>query len=586
VALYKWLFEYIKPYWVRLCMAVVFMLGVAGLDSAVIFMVRPVLDEIFLKKDAERLMILPFAVAALFIVKGLFDFMQAYQMKYVGNSIIRDLRERLYRHIQTLSLRYFDNNPTGYIMSRITDDVNQISTSVTTSVTGILKDSFHIIGLLCVALYQDWQLSLIAILSLPVTGTLIVRFGRKVRKFSKKTQHTKGILSALIQEAIFGNKIVKAFGMEAYENQRFQKENRRIFRFAIKTARINAISSPAMETLGGLAAAVIIGIGGYKVITTDSYTAGQFMSFIAALFAMYKPIKGMSRINNALQQGMASVERIRDVMETKPEITDRPGAIDLPTIQDRIEFRDLHFRYGDEWVLKGVDLHIRTGEVVAFAGMSGGGKTTLVHLLPRFYEVNRGGVFIDGSDIRDVTIQSLRRQIAMVTQQTILFNDTVRNNIAYGDVAKSEEQIIEAARMANAHEFIESFTEGYDTMIGDQGVRLSGGQRQRLSIARALLKDAPILILDEATSSLDTESEVLVQEALERLMKNRTTLVIAHRLSTIRNADRIVVIVDGGIVEEGTHDELLAREGEYAKLHRMQFLHEGEGNGAARPVEG
>jgi subfamily B ATP-binding cassette protein MsbA len=358
--------------------------------------------------------------------------------------------------------------------------------------------------------------------------------------------------------------------MEDHENKRFSKENERLFKLVMKSVSVRAITTPLMELLGGVGIAAIVFYGGYQVIQSTS-TPGTFFSFLAALLMLYEPAKRLTNVNITIQQGLSAAERIFTVMDTVPEIKDREGANPLPPITREIEFDHVSFSYDRIPVLKDIKLKIKAGEVVAFAGMSGGGKTTLVNLIPRFYDVSDGGILIDGRDIRDVTINSLRGQIAIVTQQTILFNDTIRSNIAYGDIRKRDEDIVMAARAANAHDFITKLPEGYNTIIGEQGVKLSGGERQRISIARALLKDAPILILDEATSSLDTESEVEVQDALDKLMKGRTTLVIAHRLSTIRKADRIIVIVDGKIVEEGAHESLLAKEGEYYKLYNMQF---------------
>jgi len=391
-----------------------------------------------------------------------------------------------------------------------------------------------------------------------------------MRKIARASQVTMGSLTSLLQETISGNRIVKAFSMENYENMRFSKENERLFKLVMKTVSVRAITAPLMEFLGGTGIAAIVFYGGYQVINGIS-TPGTFFSFLAALLMLYEPAKRLTNVNLTIQQGLSAAERIFKIMDTPPDIRDREDARPLPAITREIEFDHVSFSYDQIPVLKDIQLKIRAGEMVAFAGMSGGGKTTLVNLLPRFYDVNDGRILIDGRDIRDVTIDSLRGQMAIVTQQTILFNDTVRNNIAYGDIRKSDEDIIMAAKAANAHDFITKLPEGYNTVIGEQGVKLSGGERQRISIARALLKNAPILILDEATSSLDTESEVEVQDALDKLMKGRTTLVIAHRLSTIRNADRILVIVGGKIVEEGTHESLLAKEGEYYKLYNMQF---------------
>ncbi|MEE9936441.1 MAG: ATP-binding cassette domain-containing protein, partial [Deltaproteobacteria bacterium] len=428
-----------------------------------------------------------------------------------------------------------------------------------------------------VIFYTDWKLALLAMIVFPLTVYPIAWFGRKMRKVTTSTQVTMGTLNSLLQETIAGTRIVKAFCMEKYESDRFGAENERLFKLNMKTVTINAISSPLMDFLGGLGIAAVIFYGGYNVVQGYS-TPGTFFSFIAALLMLYEPVKRLTNVNNTINQGIAGADRIFSIIDRVPDIIDKTDAQALPPIQNSIDLQNVSFRYEEKPVLKNVNLTIRAGEVVAFVGMSGGGKTTLVNLIPRFYDVSEGRVLIDGLDIRDVTLSSLRGQIAIVTQQTILFNDTVRNNIAYGDICTTEEEIYKAAKAANAHDFIMKLPNGYDSNIGELGTKLSGGEKQRISIARALLKDAPILILDEATSSLDTEAEIEVQDALDNLMKGRTTLVIAHRLSTIRNADRIIALVNGEIVEEGNHDTLMARKGEYYRLYNLQFKDEGNGN--------
>jgi subfamily B ATP-binding cassette protein MsbA len=456
-------------------------------------------------------------------------------------------------------------------MSRILNDVNLVQGAVSDSVTGLLKDIFTILGLVFVVFYRDWQLALIALVVFTIAVYPIVKFGRKLRSYSTRSQMTLADLSTLLLETISGSRIVKAFNMEEYERKRFSKLNEKLFGLMRKSFRVRAVSHPLMETLGGLGIAAIVFYGGYNVIQGTS-TAGTFFSFLAALLMLYEPVKRLSNVNNSIQQGLAGASRIFEILDTVPEIRNKPGARDLAEIRRGIEFQDVSFKYEEDWVLKNINLKIQAGEVVAFVGASGGGKTTLVNLVPRFYDVDSGRILIDGADIRELTVESLRGKIAMVTQQTILFNDTVEQNIAYGNIGQPREKIVEAAEAAFAHNFIRNLPEGYQTRIGEQGVKLSGGERQRISIARALLKNAPILILDEATSSLDSESEVEVQKAVEYLMQGRTTLVIAHRLSTIRKADRIVVIAGGEIVEEGTHEELLEKDGEYRKLYLLQFL--------------
>jgi subfamily B ATP-binding cassette protein MsbA len=441
--------------------------------------------------------------------------------------------------------------------------------------TSVLRDCFTIIALTSVVFYRDWKLACIASIVLPLAAIPIVKFGQKLRKFSIKGQIQMGFITSLLHETISGNRIVKAFTMEDYEYRRFSDENDRFFKVLMKRQKIRALSSPVVEALGGVGIAGIVLIGGYAVIRGDS-TPGTFGSFLAALLLLYKPFKSLSMVNDLIQGGLAGGSRVFELMDTIPEIRDADGAVPLNGISDSIKFEHASFKYEDEMVLRDINLEVKVGEVLALVGMSGAGKTTLVNLIPRFYDINEGRIAIDGKDIRTLTIKSLREHIGIVTQQTILFNDTVRNNIAYGDITRSEEEIVEAAKAANAHGFIEKLPSAYDTIIGEMGVKLSGGERQRISIARALLKNAPILILDEATSSLDSESEYQVQVALERLMANRTVFLIAHRLSTIRNAHRILVIDDGRIVEEGTHGELLAMNRTYKRLYQMQFRDDGE----------
>jgi subfamily B ATP-binding cassette protein MsbA len=476
--------------------------------------------------------------------------------------------------MQKQSLAFFTQHPTGILMSRITNDVASIQYAVSEAVTSLTKDTFTLICLVVVIFYRDWQLAIIAMVVFPVTIYPITRFGKKMRSVATSTQITMGSLTSLLQETISGTRIVKAFCMEKYENERFVAENERLFKLNMKAVSVTAISSPLMEFLGGIGIGAIIFYGGYNVVRGHS-TPGTFFSFLAAMLLLYEPIKRLTNSNNTIQNGIAGAERVFSIIDRTPDIEDKPDALNLPPVSRGIDIENVTFRYEKKPVLKNINLSIKVGEVVAFVGMSGGGKTTLVNLIPRFYDVSEGRILIDGHDIRKVSIQSLRRQIAIVTQQTILFNDTVRNNIAYGDIEKSEADIVSAAKAANAHDFIMKLPKGYDSNIGELGTKLSGGEKQRLSIARALLKNAPILILDEATSSLDTEAELEVQDALDNLMKGRTTLVIAHRLSTIRNADRIIALVNGEIVEEGDHETLMKKKGEYFRLYNLQFKDEG-----------
>jgi len=568
--IYQRILELVKLQWPRLLVAMLCMMLVAFLTAATAYLVKPVLDEIFFKKDMRMLKLLPFAIIILYAVKGACYFGQNYLMNYVGHSIIMRLRDKLYVHIQMLPLSFFHKTKTGILMARIINDVNIVKGMVSNAITGVLKDLFTIIGLLFVIFYRDWKLALIAIAIFPLAVIPIVNFGRRLRRISTRCQEAIADMSFLLHETFTSNRIVKAFGMESYENRRFFERTSRLFTNEMKAVGVRSISSPVMELLGGIGITLIIWYGGYKVVTGTS-TPGTFFSFMAALIMLYEPVKKMSGLNNTIQEGLAAAVRIYDVLDTASDIVDREDAIGLESGPHSVVFRDVSFKYEDQMVLKNINLEVKKGEIIAMVGMSGGGKTTLVNLIPRFYDVTEGSILMEGYDIRDVTIASLRSQIGIVTQDPILFNDTIRSNIAYGNPDAKESDIVAAAKAAYAYDFIQRFPEKFDTVVGERGMRLSGGEKQRICIARALLKNASILILDEATSSLDSESELAVQRALENLMKGRTTFVIAHRLSTVRHADRIIVIVDGKIVEEGKHEELLALEGEYHKLHDLQF---------------
>ena len=597
MSLYRRLLELVKPYWVKLGLAMICMVFASLLTASQAFLVKPAFDgvflkregippfvkniiiklhlgDLFLKKDMEMLLLLPIAIILLFLFKGIFDYGQAYLMNYVGLRIVADLREKLYNHLQNLSLSFFTKTPTGILISRITNDVNLIQGSVSNAITGLLKDAFTIFALTGVVFYRNWKLAIIAFIIFPLAIFPIIEFGKRLRKFSRKSQQRMGTITTFLHETITGNRIVKAFNTEDYEKRRFAEENNRFFRILLKRVRIRAISHPLMELLGGIGLAIILWVGGYSVIRGE-LTPGTFFSFMTALLMLYAPIRNLNKLNLEVQEGMAAAARVYELLDITPDINEEEGAIPLPPISKGIEFKNVSFKYNEETVLKEISLPVKAGEVIALVGMSGAGKTSLVNLLPRFYDVEKGQILFDDYDIRKVSVKSLRDQIGLVTQQTILFNDTVRNNIAYGRLQCSDPEIIEAAKAANAHDFIQRLPQGYDTIIGEQGVKLSGGERQRISIARALLKNAPILILDEATSSLDSDSEAEVQKALDELMKGRTVFVIAHRLSTIRNAHRIVVLSGGRVVEKGTHEELLSLNGEYRRLYDLQFKDDG-----------
>lgn len=582
--LYLRLWRLIQPYWRRIVIAMVAMLGVSGITALIAFLIKPALDEIFFGKRLDMLYILPPLVILLYALKGAFYYTHEFMMNYVGGMIITHLRDALYRQYMALPQIFFDRTSTGLLISRVTYDVNILQSSVSTVITNLLKDIFTIIGLVGVIFYREWRLALIAMVVFPVAVLPIIKFGRRLRRISTHSQVSMSRLNSHLQETLVGNKIVKAFCREEYEIDRFQRENLEFFRLRMKNVSTRALSPPVMELLGGFGIAAIMFYGGYQVIQGTS-TPGTFFSFLAALLMLYQPIKSLSNINNSIQEGMAAAQRVYEILDLPVEIEDHSQARELPPISREIRFQEVDFAYEGRLVLQDINLTVRKGEVVALVGPSGAGKTTLANLLPRFYEVTRGAITIDDQDIREVTLSSLRGQIGVVTQQTFLFNDTVRRNIAYGRPEAGEGEIIAAAQAAFAWDFIQNLPLGLETVIGEQGVMLSGGERQRLAIARALLKDPPILILDEATSALDSEAEQEVQKALDNLIIGRTTLIIAHRLSTIRHADRIVVLDSGRIVEEGRHEELLARDGVYARLYYLQFRPGEEENSTAAATE-
>ena len=457
------------------------------------------------------------------------------------------------------------------MMSRVINDVNVVTNAGIDSMFSIFSQSTRLIAILASAFYIDWKFALVAFIVFPTAVLPVIRFSKGMRKMTKDAQRQMSGLTVLLQETYQGNRVVKAFGMEDYERARFSKELRRLFRIYMRVARIKAITGPTMEVMGAFAIVGVLWWGGREVLA-GTRTPGVFTAFIGAMVLLYRPFKSLMRTNNNIQAGIAAAERVFEMMDTPSEVPDAPDGLGLAHGNHTVAFENVGFRYGDEWVLRNVNLDIGAGQVIALVGMSGGGKSTIADLIPRFYDVQEGAVTIDGVDVRRYRLAALRAQIGLVTQQTFLFNDTIRANIAYGSMEKNLDEVIAAARLANAHEFVARLPQGYETVVGELGVRLSGGERQRIAVARAMLKNAPILILDEATSALDSESERLVQEAIEHLVKNRTTLVIAHRLSTVRRADRILVVVHGKIVEQGTHDELMTLGREYSKLHGLQFM--------------
>jgi len=565
------LYGTIKPYQNKLIIAMIAMIFVAAFTGAQAYLVKDLLDKIFMEKNLFFLKLLPIIVVLVFFLKGIAYYIYTFLLEQVGQSVIRDFRQEIFEHIHKQSLSFFHKFPTGTLMSRIISDVTLMQSAVSNALVGVVRDFFQVVILLGVVFFMNWKLAMFSFIVLPVAAFPIIKFGRIFRRLSTSTQEEIANVSNLLHETITGNRIVKAFCKEHYESSRFFKQVSILFAITIKDARYRCMQHPLMEYIGGVAIALIIWFGGREVIGGNS-TPGTFFAFLTALIAAYDPVKGVTRINSTIQQGLAAATRVFGLLDMEPEIQDRENARKLPEFTSQIEFKNICFSYDNTvQVLQDINLIVPAGEALAIVGPSGGGKTTLTNLIPRFLDLKEGRIIIDDHDIRNVTIRSLRDQVAMVTQQTILFNDTVKNNIAYGDQEAREEQIKDAAQAAHALGFIEELPDGFDTVIGESGARLSGGERQRISIARAILNNAPILILDEATSALDTESEREVQKALENLMKNRTTFVIAHRLSTIKNADRIIVVKEGKIVETGTHEELLTLDGEYELLYNMQY---------------
>jgi len=541
------------------------------LTASLAYLVKPALDEIFFQKNSQMLIYIPLLVALVYLVKGLCDFGQYYLMSYIGQSVIRDLRAQMFEKLEEMSVGFFVRHSTGELLSRMNNDVSMVQGAITSAITGLVRDALTVVALVCVVFYRDFKLALIALAVFPLAIYPLLAFGKKLKRYSRRMLVSLEEITERLNETITGIRIVKAFAMEDYERAKFDQVNQTLFNAFMQRFKVRALSNPVMETLGGMGVCAIVFYGGYQVINGQS-TQGTFFSFMAALLMLYEPIKRINEVNITIQEGISAGERIFALLDSPTDVMDRPGAIILENVRHEILFDKVTFAYETEPVLKDITIRIRAGEAIAVVGESGVGKSTLLDLLPRFYDVTSGRILIDGTDLRDMTQRSLRENIGIVTQQTILFDDTIRNNIAYGRPDLPLQKVMEAAKAANAHDFVINLPYGYDTMIGENGIKLSGGERQRIAIARALLKNPPVLILDEATSSLDSDSEKAVQSALEVLMRGRTTLVVAHRLSTIRNVDRINVLVNGRIAEEGSHDELLALGGEFARIYHAQFV--------------
>ena len=566
------LVRYLKPYRVRLGSAFLCSGLVAAFSGAYAWLVKPVLDEIFINKNESLLLVLPLALFAVAVLKSVFNYGQNYLMNYVGNQVITDIRQELFGKLIRLPVPYHDVNTSGRLVSRVVNDV----TLMANAVAGVLKDIFQqgltFLAMMGVIFYQNWRLGGLSVIVIPLAVFTMVRMGKRLRALAASGQERMGDMASTLQETLSGIRMVKAYGREESEAARFQRSNRSFLSTTMKAIQVSSLGSSHMEVIGVVGVAAIIWYGGFLVIN-GSMTPGEFFSFLTAMFMAYTPIRKLSGSNNMIQQALAAAERVFGVLDLKTEQDAEKGRLELTRIAQSVTFDDVTFHYESQAVpaLNDINLTIRAGEMVALVGSSGSGKTTLVNLIPRFYEPIAGRILIDGVDIQSYTLRSLRSQIGMVSQDVVLFDDSIRNNIAFGRENTTDDDIIHAARLAYAHDFVERLPQGYQTIVGEKGVKLSGGERQRLAIARAILRDPPLLILDEATSALDTESERVVQLALVNLMKNRTTVVIAHRLSTIQQADRIMVLARGSIVEVGTHDELIRRGGQYQRLHAMQF---------------
>ncbi|TSA25808.1 MAG: ABC transporter ATP-binding protein [Ignavibacteriales bacterium] len=613
---YKRVLSYVKPYRKHLSASVFFSILYALLNTVSVYMLSPLLSTLFQEKGAlqlqsktithtivdnpvgnwlskigteitdsfknyvfsgterEILLKICFLILLAFFLKNIFGYLQAYFLAYVEQGMIRDLRNQSYIHLHKLPMSYFKNEKTGNLISRITNDVNVVQSSVSAVFLNMIREPLTILFFVGLAMSISWRLTLFSLLVLPPTIGIISWIGLILRKQSGLLQEKMGNITTLLHETITGVKIVKAFGMEDYENEKFKTQTQNYFKLVLKMARVRNTASPVTEFLSVVLGVAMIYYGGELVLVNKTLNASEFIVFLLAIFQMMPPIKELSSVNNRIQESSAAAERVFEILDTEPRIKNIESPVSVTKFKDMIEFLNVSFHYDDseELVLDKVNLQVKKGKVLAIVGSSGAGKTTLADLLPRFFDPADGRILLDGIDIRTIRIEDLRKLMGIVTQETVLFNESARNNIAYGLDDCSEERLIAAAKAANAHNFILELPNGYNTIIGEKGTKLSGGQRQRISIARALLKNPPIMILDEATSSLDNESEVLVQEAIERLMHDRTTFVIAHRLSTIRNADRIIVLDRGKIVQDGKHEQLLSQvNGIYKKLYELQF---------------
>jgi len=568
--IYIRLLGYSRPYLWRIVLSIIFSLVVAGTDVGYVNLIEPLVDKIITAGNRELVYLVPVVIIGLAILKGAGRYFQEYYIKTAGQLVVQDLRNGLFKKIMHLSMGFHVNQSSGGLTSKVLNDIGVMQKSAADAMVDGVRESFTLVGLVCLAFYKDWRLSAVAFTILPFCVIPASVLGRKIKSNIKRSLESVGFLTGTLQESFDGIKVIKAFGCEENQVRKFKVENKDYYRFLRKAIKYNSLTAPAIELLAALGAAGVAWYGVNRVLSGE-LTQGQLFSVVAAIMMLFTPVKRLTKVSNTIQQSIGAAEGVFTLLDKPLTVLDKQGSVDMPRARGEVIFENVTFSYDDEPVLKDFSLHAYPGEVIALVGPSGGGKSTAAGLIARFYDPQQGSIKIDGYDIRDVSMESLKKNLAFVDQETFLFNVSIRDNIRYGSLDADDQAVTEAARQAYAEEFIEKLPQGYDTSIGDRGVRLSGGQRQRICVARALLRDAPILILDEATSALDTESEAMVQKALANLMENRTTLVIAHRLSTIMHADRIVVLDQGRVVETGSHQELLAHNGLYRNLYDMQF---------------
>lgn len=571
MTLYLRILSYIKPYMHRLLFAMVCTIMAAAGNLYIPWIIKDMIDEVLADKNGTMLNWIAASIIAIFIVRGLFWYGQNYLMSYVGQSVIIDIRAAVFKKLQRLSVSFYDKNKTGTIMSYVTNDVNALQSAMVENTIEMITEGFILIGSAVAMIYLDWRLTLFTVCTFPVVLWFMEFFGKKIRKTGGRIQECTADITSVLQESVTSARVIKSFVREDYEVDRFDVENKANFRANMKNAQLMATLTPVVELVAAIGVTMIIWYGGNNVIN-GTITAGSLVAFLTYAVNISNPIKRLTRVIGNIQKALAAAQRVFMIIDMPEEIAESRDAKQLPEVSGKVEFQNVSFAYNDKGnVITDLSFSVKPGEVIAIVGPSGAGKSTIANLLPRFYDVNKGDIKIDGHSVREVTLDSLREQVGIVPQETMLFNGSVYNNILYGRLDATKEEIEAAAKAANAHDFIMQLTDGYETKLGDRGVNLSGGQRQRIAIARAILKNPRILILDEATSALDTESERVVQEALDRLMVGRTSFVIAHRLSTVKNADKILVLEKGNLVESGTHDELLALDGLYAHLYKIQY---------------